>query len=90
LEPGLFRLDAEPPVLRVFEGSAEAEVAGEKVQVVKGTMLSLDGSRTLAKFDRGKADSFGLWRAWRSVKRTGQVFTKPDVAGWPTGPTPLP
>ena len=90
LEPGLFRLDAEPPVLRVFEGSAEVEVAGEKVQVVMGKMLTLDASRTLAKFDRGKTDSFGLWRAWRSVHRTSQVLTKPDVAGWPSGPTPLP
>lgn len=90
LEPGLFRLDAEPPVLRVFEGSAEVEVAGEKVQVAKGKMLSLDGSRTLAKFDRGKADSFGLWRVWRSVNRTSQRSPRFDAGDWPTGPTPLP
>jgi hypothetical protein len=44
----------------------------------------------LAKFDRGKTDSFGLWRVWRSVNKTPQVFTRPGVGGWPTGPTPLP
>jgi hypothetical protein len=90
LEPSLLRLDAQPPVLRVFEGTAEVEVAGEKVPVARGMMLSLDGSRNLAKFNRGKTDSFGLWRVWQSVNGTRLVFRRPDATGWRTGSTPLP
>ena len=63
---GVYRLDAAPAALRVFEGQAVARVSGADFKIGKGRMLRFDGSRAAIKFDREKQDALDLWSRRRA------------------------
>jgi hypothetical protein len=63
---GIYRFDAEPAALRVYDGEAIAERDGKTVEVKGGHMLAFDGDLTLAKFDAKDLDELYRWSVRRS------------------------
>jgi hypothetical protein len=65
---GLYRIDADPGRLRVYDGKIDVAIAGEKpVTLKKGRMLELDGERaSVEKFDTKVGDPFYRWSARRA------------------------
>lgn len=64
---GVFRLDTNPVVLRVFEGEALVVAEGRSIKVGKGKRLALGGAWLIAKFDMRQVDSFDRWSGRRAV-----------------------
>lgn len=63
---GLYRLDAEPGELRVYDGRATVEIAGRLVTLRKGRALALDSSLASRKFDVNRGDAFLRWSRRRA------------------------
>ena len=57
---GIYRFDADPGELRVYDGSAEVTAGDQTVEVKEGHLISLD---TLAvhKFDKTVTDALNRW-----------------------------
>ncbi len=59
---GLYRLDAEPALLKVFKGEATVEGVGDERQVAGGHMMTLEGqSASIEKFDTENTDALDRW-----------------------------
>lgn len=65
-EDGLYRIDAEPGELRVYDGAAVVESAGQILTVKRGKALALDGSLVARKFDPKVGDSLYRWTKRRA------------------------
>ncbi|MGC8791842.1 MAG: FecR domain-containing protein [Bryobacteraceae bacterium] len=65
-EDGLYRIDADPPELRVYGGQAVVESGGQAVTVKKGKAVALDDSLIARKFDVKVGDPFFRWSKRRA------------------------
>ena len=74
---GLFRLDTNPAVLRVYEGEAVVASEGRSIRVGKGKVLAFGGTWTCAKFDPRQVDSFDQWSGRRTV-----LVARANLRGW--------
>jgi hypothetical protein len=63
---GLYRIDADPAVLRVFDGEAQVAANGQTLKVKKGRQTSLGGALVAAKFDKEFSDPFQRWAGRRA------------------------
>lgn len=63
---GLYRLDADPPQFRVYEGKAVIQSSTGQVTLGRGKEASLEGVVTASKFDPKQTDSFYSWNNLRS------------------------
>ncbi|MBY0504356.1 MAG: FecR family protein, partial [Bryobacteraceae bacterium] len=64
---GLYRFEAEPASLRVFEGEASLSDDGKSTMIGRGRMVSLNGGEVLlAKFDPKDGDELYRWSKRRS------------------------
>jgi hypothetical protein len=63
---GLYRLDAEPGLLRVYDGKAVVHAGSEELAVGGGKEANFRGTLTAEKFDAKKADAFYAWNGLRS------------------------
>jgi hypothetical protein len=63
---GLYRLNSDPPELRVYDGEAGVEQGRQPLTVKKGRVLALDGTLALAKFDTKLGDSLHRWARRRA------------------------
>jgi hypothetical protein len=73
---GLYRLDTAPARLKVFEGLASVQVAGQNVEVASGKMLSLGGTiASVEKFNKEDTDSLDNWS-----KRRGELVAMANVS----------
>ncbi len=73
---GLYRFDTAPARLKVFEGLASAQVAGQNVEVAGGKMLGLGGTiASVEKFDKEDTDSLDNWS-----KRRGELVAMANVS----------
>jgi len=73
---GLYRFDAAPARLKVFEGLASAQVAGQNVEVASGKMLGLGGTiASVEKFDKADTDSLDNWS-----QRRGELVAMANVS----------
>jgi hypothetical protein len=73
---GLYRFDTAPARLKVFEGLASAQVAGQNVEVASGKMLSLGGTiASVEKFDKEDTDSLDNWS-----RRRGELVAMANVS----------
>jgi hypothetical protein len=73
---GLYRFDAAPARLKVFEGLASAQVAGQNFEVPAGKMLSLGGTvASIERFDKAETDSLDNWS-----KRRGELLAMANVS----------
>jgi hypothetical protein len=73
---GLYRFDTAPARLKVYEGLASAQVAGQNVEVAGGKMLGLGGTiASVEKFDKEDTDSLDNWS-----KRRGELVAMANVS----------
>src|SRR5205085_10984235 len=63
---GLYRFDSEPAQLRVYNGEAGVQAAGNLIVVKEGKMLSLDGGLAVEKFDNKSGDALYRWSRRRA------------------------
>lgn len=69
LKPGLYDFDADRGLIRVFDGKAEVQAAGQHTQVKGGRQLNLNSAGKLKakKFDKKSyMDDFYRWASLRS------------------------
>ncbi len=64
---GLYRVDAVPAQMRVYDGEAVVESASGDVTLKRGKEIPLTGVLIAEKFNRKVGDSFDLWDADRSA-----------------------
>ena len=96
LKRGIYRLDANPPAARVFDGKLRIRSADREVEIGKGKTIALDGTLAVAKFDRKKGDWLDLWSRDRAaylarVNRStaGSLSTQRGfsrISGWAWNP----
>jgi hypothetical protein len=65
-KPGLYRVDTNPAVLRVFDGEASVQSGGRRARIKKGRRLALDGSWTISRFDSDRTDALDRWSEGRA------------------------
>ncbi len=63
---GIFRLDTDPPTLRVYEGEALVRKGEDSLTLKKGRVLPLAGMMVAGKFDPKVGDPFYRWAARRA------------------------
>jgi len=61
MKKGLYRFDAQPPAVRVFDGEALATSGDRNVEVKEGKMLTLDSDLAVARFDKETTDALDRW-----------------------------
>jgi len=64
---GVFRVDADPAGLRVFDGEVLVTSEGRSVKVGKAKMLPFDGTWAWVKFDREQMDALDRWSGRRAA-----------------------
>jgi hypothetical protein len=73
---GLYRFDTAPARLKVFEGLASAQVAGQNFEVAGGKMLGLGGTiASVEKFNKEDTDSLDNWS-----RRRGELVAMANVS----------
>jgi hypothetical protein len=73
---GLYRFDTAPARVKVFDGVASVQMAGQNVLVAAGKMLSLGGAiASVEKFDKEDTDSLDNWS-----KRRGELVAMANVS----------
>jgi hypothetical protein len=73
---GLYRFNTAPAQLKVFEGLASVQVAGQNVLVEGGKMLVLGGTiASVEKFNKEDTDSLDNWS-----KRRGELVAMANVS----------
>jgi hypothetical protein len=73
---GLYRLDTAPARLKVFDGLATVQIAGQNVLVAGGKMLSLGGAMaSIEKFNKEETDSLDNWS-----RRRGELVAMANVS----------
>jgi hypothetical protein len=77
--PGLYRLDHSPYRIRVYRGSAVAEVQGKKIRLESCRQVLLAGDLMPCKFDVDIADVLHRWAAQRSFKL---FAANPGMSNW--------
>lgn len=65
-KPGLYRFDAEPGRVMVYDGEAMVARNDRTENVKASRMLLLDGAATIAKFDKKQGDALFRWAGRRS------------------------
>lgn len=63
---GLYRVDANPPQLKVYDGAAEVASGGQSMTIKDGKQTALTAAIGPEKFDKDKGDPFLRWAARRS------------------------
>lgn len=61
LKPGKYRIDADPPQLRVFQGEAEVAANGSTSHLGPSQLCPLDGASVVRKFTEGSDNLLDLW-----------------------------
>jgi hypothetical protein len=60
-KPGRYRVDAEPPQLRVYQGEAEVTRNGSPMKIESSQLLPLDGAPVVKKFTDGADGLLDVW-----------------------------
>ncbi len=63
---GLYRLDTEPPQLRVYDGEALVEQGGQSLVLKKGKLLAFNGLFVAERFDPNAGDALYRWAKRRA------------------------
>jgi len=64
---GLYRFNANPAEVRVYDGEAVVQTASGQLKLKKGKRAQLDGTLVAAKFDPKKGDMLDAWGSQRSA-----------------------
>jgi hypothetical protein len=60
-KPGRYRVDADPPQLRVYEGQAEVTRNGTPLKIESSQLLPLDGAPVVKRFTDGADGLLDVW-----------------------------
>ncbi|MGA2716952.1 MAG: FecR domain-containing protein [Bryobacteraceae bacterium] len=60
-KPGRYRVDAEPPQLRVYQGEAEVTGNGSHTKIESSQLLPLDGAPVVKRFTDGADQLLDVW-----------------------------
>jgi hypothetical protein len=60
-KPGQYRIDADPPQFRVFQGSAEVTRDGKTAALASSQLFPLDGAPVVRKFTEGSDNLLDVW-----------------------------
>jgi hypothetical protein len=63
---GLFRIDSDPLVLRVFDGEAVVAAGGQELKVKEGKTAALNGVLVAEKFNKDWSDPLQRWAGRRA------------------------
>ncbi len=63
---GLYRIDSDPAVLRVYDGEATVQQGGQSQTIKKGRLLPLNGVLVAEKFDSKAGDALFRWARRRA------------------------
>ena len=88
--PGRYRVDAEPPQLRVYQGEAEVTRNGSTVKIQSSQLLPLDGAPVVKRFTDGADGLLDVWSDERhsmiaSNLVSSQAITDPLLDSGPDG-----
>jgi hypothetical protein len=99
VKPGHYRIDADPPQLRVYEGIAEVTGVGitndgQPLKIKAAQLLPLDGTSVVRRFTQGSDGLLDLWSAERgeliaSNMVNSQTITDPLLDPGPGVPSDL-
>lgn len=67
---GLYRVDTNPPQVRVYDGEALVEAESGPIRLKRGKQASLQGVVVAEKFDAKRGDQFDMWSMNRSDELT--------------------
>ncbi|MBK9168658.1 MAG: FecR domain-containing protein [Bryobacterales bacterium] len=73
---GLYRVSADPAVLRVFEGEAQVQAGDQYLAVKKGRQLPLSGVMVAEKFETKETDALDRWS-----RRRSEYFAMANISG---------
>jgi hypothetical protein len=65
-KPGLFRIEADPAAVKVYEGEVQIAGSGQVILLKKGKQSQLGGVLNATKFDTKVGDSFYRWASRRA------------------------
>jgi hypothetical protein len=94
LKQGHYRLDAEPPQLRVYDGEAEVTRDGKTTNIRAAQLLPLEGAPIVKRFTQGSDGLLDLWSEERgelisSKMVNAQTITDPLLDSGPGVPADL-
>ena len=69
IRAGLYRFDADPPRVRVYDG----ELLQGTSRAMHGQEIRFSEKGNASAFDRGRPDEFLYWAAWRSYQLAGEA-----------------
>jgi hypothetical protein len=84
LDKGLYRLDAAPPEISVYDGEARVTFGGQTQILKRGRRLRLDGAAVAEKFDTKTGDDL-LWWARRRDEYLAVANVSAAMAAQPSG-----
>jgi len=61
VKPGRYRIDADPPQLRVFAGEAEVVKDGNSVKLESSQLMPLEGASVVKRFTEGTDGLLDIW-----------------------------
>lgn len=72
---GVYRFDAEPARLMVYDGEAAVDESGQVQRVKRSRLLMLNGTTAVEKFDHETGDALFRW-----AKRRGEYFAMANLS----------
>jgi hypothetical protein len=80
LKPGHYRMDAEPPQLRVYEGEAEVARNGAPVKIESSQLMPLDGAPVVKRFTQGSDGLLDLWSEERGALIASNMLNSQSIS----------
>jgi hypothetical protein len=85
VKPGHYRIDADPPQLRVYEGIAEVAGVGltndgKPLKIQASQLLPLDGSTVAKRFTQGSDGLLDLWSAERGELIASNMVSAQNIS----------
>jgi hypothetical protein len=80
LKPGHYRMDAEPPQLRVYEGEAEVTRNGKPVTIAASQLMPLDGAPVVKRFTQGSDGLLDLWSEERGSLIASNMLNSQSIS----------
>jgi FecR protein len=80
LKPGNYRMDADPPQLRVYEGEAEVTRNGTPVTIETSQLMPLDGAPVVKRFTQGSDGLLDLWSEERGSLIASNMLNSQSIS----------
>jgi hypothetical protein len=80
LKPGHYRIDAEPPQLRVYEGEAEVTRNGTPAKIESSQLMPLDGAPVVKRFTQGSDGLLDLWSEERGSLIASNMLNSQSIS----------